>query len=74
MQIDNMQFGFCPGKGTRDKIFIVRQLQKKYLAIEKYLWMAFIDLEKACDRVLHEALGWALREVEVEVWLIKVIV
>src|SRR5207245_3229491 len=72
-KIDNMQFGFSPGKGTTDAIFIVRQLQEKYLAKKKDLWMAFIDLEKAFDRVPREVPWWALREVEVEEWLIKVI-
>ena len=32
-------------------IFIVRQLQEKYLAKNKELWMAFVDLDKAFDRV-----------------------
>ena len=71
VQIDNMQFGFSPGKGTMDAIFIVRQLQEKYLAKKKDLWMAFVDLEKAFDRVPREVLWWALREVGVEEWLIK---
>ena len=30
-------------------IFIVRQLQEKYLAANKRLYIAFIDLEKAFD-------------------------
>ena len=32
VKIDNMQFGFMAGKSTTDAIFIVRQLQEKYLA------------------------------------------
>src|SRR6266446_3121588 len=73
VRIDEMQFGFCPGRGTTDAIFIVRQLHEKYLAKKKDLWMAFVDLEKAFDRVPREVLWWALREVGVEEWLIKAI-
>ena len=73
VSIDEMQFGFCPGRGTMDAIFIVRQLQEKYFAKKKNLWMAFVDLEKAFDRVPREVLWWALREVGVEEWLVKAI-
>ena len=52
--IDEMQFGFRPGRGTTDAIFIVRQLQEKYLGRKRELWMAFLDLEKAFDRVPRE--------------------
>ena len=31
VNIDDMQFGFVPGKGTTDAIFILRQLQEKHL-------------------------------------------
>jgi hypothetical protein len=37
VDIDNMQFGFRSGKGTTDAIFIVRQLQEKYLAKKRDL-------------------------------------
>ncbi|MEW8582762.1 MAG: reverse transcriptase domain-containing protein [Candidatus Thiodiazotropha endolucinida] len=47
--IDDSQFGFVPGRGTTDAIFIVRQLQEKFLAVNKRLYMAFVDLEKAFD-------------------------
>ena len=30
LKIDKMQFGFMPGRGMTDAIFIVRQLQEKY--------------------------------------------
>ena len=54
VKIDDMQFGFMAGKVTTDAIFIVRQPQEKYLAKKTDLWMAFIDLEKAFDRVPGE--------------------
>ena len=44
MRIYSMQFVFMAGRSTTDAIFIVRQLQEKYLVKSKYLWMAFVDL------------------------------
>ena len=49
------------------------QLQEKYLAKKKELWITFVDLEKAFDRVPREVVWWALRKVGVEEWLVKVI-
>ena len=46
-----MQFGFMPGRSTTDTIFIVRQLQEKFCGVNNTLYMAFVDLEKAFDRV-----------------------
>ena len=54
--IDDMQFGFMPGRGTTDAIFIVRQLQEKFLDKNKNLYFAFINLEKALDRVPRKVL------------------
>jgi len=73
VQIDDMQFGFRPGRGTIDAIFIVRQMQEKYLGKKKDLWMAFVDLEKAFDRVPREVVWWALRKLGVEEWLVRII-
>jgi hypothetical protein len=73
VEIDEMQFGFIPGKGTTEAIFLVRQLQEKYLAKKRDLWMAFVDLEKAFDRVPRQVLWWALRQVGVEEGLVRVI-
>ena len=66
VSIDNMQFGFMPGKGTTDAIFIMRQVQEKHQAKKKKLYYAFVDLEKAFDRVLREVVIWALRKLDVD--------
>src|SRR5258706_155782 len=71
--LDDMQFGFRPGRGTTDAIFTVRQVQEKFIAKKRDLWMAFVDLEKAFDRVPREVLWWALRQPGVEEWIVKVI-
>ena len=73
VDIDAMQFGFVPGRGTTDAIFIIRQLQEKYIAANKPLYIAFVDLEKAFDRVPRKVLWWALRSLGVEEWAIRVI-
>ena len=70
VKIDSMQFGFMAGKSTTDAIFIVSQLQEKYLARNKELWMAFVDLEKAFDRVPREVVWWALRCLGVDEWIV----
>ena len=41
VSIDDSQYGFVPGRGTTDAIFVVRQLQEKYRAANKRLYMAF---------------------------------
>ena len=68
-----MQFGFRPGMGTTDAIFIVRQIQEKFLANKRDLWMAFIDLEKVFDRVPRAVLWWALRVMGVDEWIVNII-
>ena len=44
VSIDDSQFGFVPGRGTTDVVFVVRQLQEKYLAANKIFYMVFVDL------------------------------
>ena len=44
-----------------DQIFAVRQLCKKYLGVNREVYMAFMDLEKAYDRIDRNALWQVLR-------------
>ena len=75
VKIDAMQFGFMPGKGITDAIaiFTVGQMQEKYGCKGKKLYFAFVDLEKAFDRVPREVTRWALRKAGVEEWLVKTV-
>ena len=73
VSIDDSQFGFVPGRGTTDANFVVRQLQEKYLAANKRLYMAFVDLEKAFDRVPWKVIWWALRKLGVDEWIVRLV-
>ena len=35
------------------------------------LWWAFVDLEKAFDRVPRKVVEWAMRKLGVEEWLVR---
>ena len=56
VKIDEMQFGFWPGQGTTDAIFILRQLQENYLTKHRKLYMALADFEKILDTVRQKIL------------------
>ena len=62
VRVDGMQFGFMPGRGTMDAVFILRRLQEEYRAKGKKLYMCFVDLEKAFDRVPRKVIEWAMRK------------
>ena len=73
VSINDSQFGFLPGRGTTDTIFVARQLQEKYLTANKRLYMAFVDLEKAFDQVPRKFIWWALRKLGVEEWIVRLV-
>ena len=78
VKIDAMQFEYMPGKGTTNAIFTVRQMQEKYGCKRKKFYFAFVDLEKAFDRVPREVTRWALvrvrsKKARVEEWLMNAV-
>ena len=73
VDIASMQFGFMPGWGTTDAIFILGQLQEKHLGKHKPLYFAFVNLEKVVDCVPRKVLWWAMRRVRVKEWVIHAV-
>ena len=59
--IMKVQSGFRRGRGCTDQIFIVRRICEKYLGKGKDVYFAFLDLEKAYDRVDRDAMWNVLR-------------
>ena len=73
VKVDDMQFGFMPGKGTTDALFILRRMQKEFRGREKKLYMCFVDLEKAFDGVPRKVMKWALRKKSLPEVLVKAV-
>ncbi len=60
------QGGFRKGRGCIDQIFAVKILVEKYLEKDRKLFAAFVDMEKAYDRVDRKGLWDTLRVYGVE--------
>ena len=60
-QIGEEQCGFRSGRGCVDQVFALKNVCEKYLDKQRDLYVAFMDLEKAYDRVDREALWKVLR-------------
>ena len=73
IDISETQFGFVQGKGTVDAIFILRQAQEKVLEGNQKQYWAFVDLEKAFDRVPRELIYWCLRRKGVSEEMVTVV-
>ena len=73
VRIDEMQRGFMPGRSTTDAIFAIKTLIEKHISKDKELWTAFVDLEKAYDRVPRDLIWWAMRNQGVGEQLVKIV-
>ena len=57
-----MQFGFMPGRGTTDALFVVQRMQEEYRDNKKELYMCFVDIEKAFDRLPRKVIESTMRK------------
>ena len=62
VKVDQMQFGFMPGKSTVDAIFIFRRVHEIYLEKNRKIYSCSVDLEKTFDWVPKKVIEWALRK------------
>ena len=73
VDIDKMQYGFMQGKGAVDAVFLLTRLSGKFRAKNRKLFLIFVDLENAFDRVPMEVIRFALRCKGVPEYFIKVV-
>lgn len=55
-EVAEEQYGFVAGKGTRNAIFVLRNLVERAIEKKKDVFACFIDYEKAFDKIKHEEL------------------
>ena len=60
-RIGEGQSGFRKGRSCSGQFFVLRQLCEKMMEKEKSVWIVFMDLEKAYDRVDRDELWQMLR-------------
>jgi len=62
VSISENQFGFMPSRSTIEAIYLLRKLMGMYRDRKVDLYMVFIDVEKAYDRVSREVLWRCLEK------------
>ena len=65
-RLDEKQYGFRKGKGTRNAIFILRMILERALEMQKDIYLCYIDFAKAFDRVKHEDMIEMLEEINID--------
>ena len=72
--INDMQLGFMPGRGAIDAVFVLITIQEEYLAKQNKLYLCFVDLKKAFDRVLRKVMQWAMRKKGIPEALVRAVI
>jgi Reverse transcriptase (RNA-dependent DNA polymerase) len=67
------QSGFRKGRSVQDHVFTIKQITEKAIAQNNQVFLAFVDLEKAFDRVPRRRIWNSLENRGIEAKLIEVI-
>ena len=66
LEIVEEQFGFKKDSGTRNAIFLLRIISERAIAMQNDIYLAFIDYEKAFDKVKHDILMNDLKDIGID--------
>jgi exonuclease III len=72
-KIQDEQCGFRRGRGTTDQLFLLQQIAEKAWEYAQQVYISFVDLEKAYDRVDRRLMWKTLEEYSVDRQLIGAI-
>lgn len=65
-QLDETQFGFREGLGTREALFAITVMLQKCREYNKDVYVCFIDFQKAFDKVQHDKLIENLKSIKLD--------
>ena len=71
--IGEEQCGFRSGRGCVDHVFVMKQMSEKFCGKNKSLFVAYMGLEKAYDRIDRDAMWRVLSMYEINGKLLKVV-
>ena len=62
-----------PEKETRNTLYIIKRRQEEYRNMDKKLYMCFVDMEKAFDRLPRKVIEWSMRQRGLPEMLVKAV-
>ena len=71
--IGEEQCGFRSGRGCVDQVFVMKQMSEKFVDKSKCLYVAYMDLEKAYDRIDRDAMWRVLSMYGINGQLLKAV-
>ena len=71
VHIDKMQYGFMPGRGTVDAVFVLRRLTEEFRAKNKKLFLYLLTWKRLLNRCQGNIIRFALKRKSVPEYLVE---